>query len=86
MPDQTIEQRLDEILDFHALNHSYKSWSSKDEAKQALLQLLNEARIDENTISRDRFKEGWGKKWFESRIAQLTPKENIEWKRNISTK
>ena len=46
------------------------------EAKQALLQLLNEARIDENTISRDRFKEGWGKKWFESRIAQLTPKEN----------
>jgi len=49
MSDQTIEERLDEILDFHALNHSYKSWSSKDEAKQALLQLLNEARIDEAT-------------------------------------
>ena len=41
-----------------------------------LEQLLNEARIDENTISRDRFKEGWEKEWFESRIAQLTPKEN----------
>jgi len=37
---------------------------------------LNEARIDENTISRDRFKEGWEKESFESRIAQLTPKEN----------
>jgi len=47
--DQTIEQRIDEILDFHALNHSYKSWSSKDEAKQSLVQLINEARFDELT-------------------------------------
>ena len=46
MPDQTIEQRLDEILDL--LDTGEVQWGqARLDARKALLQLLNEARIDE---------------------------------------
>lgn len=38
--DKTIEQIIDETLDFHSLNSHYKSWSSKDEAKKIILDLI----------------------------------------------
>ena len=78
MSDQTIEERIDEILDFHALNHSYKSWSSKDEAKQALLQLLNKARIEayKHGLMTGSLPEALGKPIAKDYLAQLTPKEN----------
>ena len=55
MSDQTIEQRLDEILVtlfdedvLHAPDWSLE-WQHYKDTRQALLQLLNEARIDEAT-------------------------------------
>ena len=78
MSDQTIEERIDEILDFHALNHSYKSWSSKDEAKQALLQLLKETRKEayKHGLMTGSLPAALGKPIAKDYLAKLTPKEN----------
>ena len=55
MSDQTIEQRLDEAIEDYKFaltdtaNDAFYQEEKIAEAKQALLQLLNEARIDEVT-------------------------------------
>jgi len=41
------------------------------EAKARLLQWGTRQRIDENTISRNRFMPGWERDWFDERIAEL---------------
>ena len=164
MSDQTIEQRLDEILqnyydntdDFVVGGMGFQE-DNEDTAKQALLQLLNEAQQNTRDIMKmaDTYTFETGEKYYNQRMmdeatngarnkdltpddmllaqntrlieagdalyerasytgrefdgthrllsaaanwldvrgknsgeyqAQLTPKENIEWKRNISTK
>lgn len=50
---------IDEILDFHAHNHTYKSWSSKDEAKSKLYQLLLDDLIGEDEDRNHRYNRNW---------------------------
>jgi len=88
MSDQTIEQRLDEILDDIRIGHNKGVYtgSVEERAKQAFLQLLNEARIDEGShfvILSDGVKHQVVYQLTrheyltrDERIAQLTPKEN----------
>ena len=36
-----LDEQIGKILDFHAANAGYKSWSSKEEATQAINTLIN---------------------------------------------
>jgi hypothetical protein len=42
-----------------------------EELEKLIAQQAKEARIEELTISRDRFVPGWEKDWFDDRIAEL---------------
>ena len=86
MSDQTIEQRLDEILqnyydntdDFVVGGMGFQE-DNEDTAKQALLHLLNETRRDELKLHISALGLGhilMTKEDVDTRIAQLTPKEN----------
>lgn len=54
----------------------------REEAKKAIEALLDkkvlEARTKDLEISRDRFKPGWEKDWFEERIKELSKEKNLE--------
>jgi len=94
MSDQTIEERIDEALlmyrwDTQTVNEDLvlQQYPEKviqahtdllDEAKQALLQLLNKARIEayKHGLMTGSLPEALGKPIAKDYLAQLTPKEN----------
>ena len=41
-PSKDLDEQIGKILDFHAANAGYKSWSSKDQARQQLLALIEQ--------------------------------------------
>lgn len=68
-----IEKRLDEILDRHASRHPSRIFISTVEAKQAILELIDEARVDElNRFHLFRTDDGSNERYKAERIAQLT--------------
>ena len=74
MSDQTIEQRLDDIKE--ATKRFCRTDEAADNLAKYILQLLNEARIDEHTYIAWRPSE---LKFIEAqadRLSQLTPREN----------
>ena len=43
-PSKDLDEQIDEILDFHANNAGYKSWSSKNQARHQLLALIEQTK------------------------------------------
>jgi len=84
--DEKLEEILWDLLrmDWH-INHMAEDLNEKDtaddrqtnveeaikELESLIAQQAKEARIEELTISRDRFVPGWEKDWFDDRIAEL---------------
>jgi len=97
--DQTIELKIEDAMNIIIEISEASSVGEitcaqfnelAQEQFQALLQAVNEARKDEVRLYTNNIELNGGgfdpALYEKNRLAQLTPKENIEWKRNISTK